>query len=64
MEEEIDRQIRVDLAVMQTLYQFVVVKRKPSVKANQLIFLLIYSRYGKYSDPVNFYTICYIAAIC
>lgn len=47
VEEEIDRQISVDLAVMQTLYQFVVVKRKPSVKANQLIFLLIYSGYRK-----------------
>ncbi len=24
----------------------------------------IYSGYGKYSDPLKFFTLCYIAAIC
>ncbi len=26
--------------------------------------LPIYSGYGKYSDPLTFFTLCYIAAIC
>ncbi len=24
----------------------------------------VYSGYGKYSDPLKFFTLCYIAAIC
>ncbi len=27
-------------------------------------FVFIYSGYGKYSDPLKFFTLCYIAAIC
>ncbi len=26
--------------------------------------LFIYSGYGKYSDPLTFFTLCYIATIC
>ncbi len=26
--------------------------------------LVVYSGYGKYSDPLKFFTLCYIAAIC
>ncbi len=26
--------------------------------------IAIYSGYGKYSDPLKFFTFCYIAAIC
>ncbi len=26
--------------------------------------IYIYSGYGKYSDPLKFFTLCYIAAIC
>ncbi len=28
------------------------------------IYIYIYSGYGKYSDPLKFFTLCYIAAIC
>ncbi len=28
------------------------------------IYIYIYSGYGKYSDPLTFFTLCYIAAIC
>ncbi len=28
------------------------------------ICICIYSGYGKYSDPLKFFTLCYIAAIC
>ncbi len=27
-------------------------------------YIYIYSGYGKYSDPLKFFTLCYIAAIC
>ncbi len=29
-----------------------------------IIYIYIYSGYGKYSDPLKFFTLCYIAAIC
>ncbi len=29
-----------------------------------VLFQNIYSGYGKYSDPLKFFTLCYIAAIC
>ncbi len=29
-----------------------------------LIYIYIHSGYGKYSDPLKFFTLCYIAAIC
>ncbi len=28
------------------------------------IYIYIHSGYGKYSDPLKFFTLCYIAAIC
>ncbi len=28
------------------------------------VYMYIYSGYGKYSDPLKFFTLCYIAAIC
>ncbi len=28
------------------------------------IYIYIYSGYGKYSDPLKCFTLCYIAAIC
>ncbi len=28
------------------------------------IYIYIYSGYGRYSDPLKFFTLCYIAAIC
>ncbi len=28
------------------------------------IYIYIYSGYGKYSDPLKLFTLCYIAAIC
>ncbi len=28
------------------------------------ICMCMYSGYGKYSDPLKFFTLCYIAAIC
>ncbi len=28
------------------------------------VYIYIYSGYGKYSDPLTFFTLCYIAAIC
>ncbi len=28
------------------------------------VCVCIYSGYGKYSDPLTFFTLCYIAAIC
>ncbi len=28
------------------------------------VYINIYSGYGKYSDPLKFFTLCYIAAIC
>ena len=42
MEREIDRGIEAALAVMQTLRQFVVVKREPSQKAKFSIYSSIY----------------------
>ncbi len=33
------------------------------IKKNN-IYIYIYSGYGKYSDPLKFFTLCYIAAIC
>ncbi len=32
--------------------------------ATTSILLQLYSGYGKYSDPLKFFTLCYIAAIC
>ncbi len=29
-----------------------------------IILYYMYSGYGKYSDPLKFFTLCYIAAIC
>ncbi len=33
-------------------------------KMTKLKSVKIYSGYGKYSDPLKFFTLCYIAAIC
>ncbi len=32
--------------------------------AHDSLLLHTYSGYGKYSDPLKFFTLCYIAAIC
>ncbi len=37
----------------------------PTIAGGTLLrFIYIYSGYGKYSDPLKFFTLCYIAAIC
>ncbi len=35
-----------------------------SLQCPQSSVMHIYSGYGKYSDPLQFFTLCYIAAIC
>ncbi len=50
-------------------YLFILQIRVVKKKLYKFFFLLnvplnIYSGYGKYSDPLKFCTLCYIAAIC
>ncbi len=38
--------------------------KKKGAMWNIYIYIYIHSGYGKYSDPLKFFTLCYIAAIC
>ncbi len=40
------------------------VPRDIQLLSNLIIIFCIYSGYRKYSDPLTFFTLCYIAAIC
>ncbi len=49
------------------LHTICILKRtssKEELFAFWITIFFIYSGYGKYSDPLKFFTLCYIAAIC
>ncbi len=51
------------------IYTFFILKKKKYIYIMYMcvciyMCIYIYSGYGKYSDPLKFFTLCYIAAIC
>ncbi len=42
----------------------IIIRHIKSPSLSLSIYIYIYSGYGKYSDPLKFFTLCYIAAIC
>ncbi len=48
----------------QAIEQVYLLKWPVSIYIYIYIYIYTYSGYGKYSDPLTFFTLCYIAAIC